>query len=103
MCRAQVRHSNGQRREGKYMQQTTRKKYGMAALLGLTLVMTAGTIQAQPDFSGAWTTYRGNGGPGAFSAPGGQISLTADAQKARDEFVMLTEGTNYGAGNACVG
>ncbi|MES2626587.1 MAG: hypothetical protein V4628_14980 [Pseudomonadota bacterium] len=58
---------------------------------------------AQPDFSGAWTTYRGNGGAGAFTAPAGEPKLTPTALAARKEFQSLTEGTNYGAGNACVG
>lgn len=58
----------------------------------------------RPDFSGAWTTYRGN--PGAAGASGrqlGEMKLTAEAAKARQDFISITEGTNHGAGNSCVG
>ena len=64
-------------------------------------------LQAQaadvPDFSGTWTTYRGGNGPGAFSAPPAQQKLTPEAQAARNDYISVTEGTNYSAGNACVG
>jgi hypothetical protein len=69
-------------------------------LAGFTAVEAA---EAQPDFSGAWTTYRGTGGAGATAAPGTQIKLNAAALAARKDFESVTEGTNYGAGNACVG
>jgi hypothetical protein len=57
----------------------------------------------QPDFSGAWTTFRGGAGAGAFGAPPGEPVLTEEAQAARNDFLSVTEGTNHGAGNACVG
>ena len=79
-----------------------RKRF--AGLLAFTVLtsLAAAEVAAQPDFSGAWTTYRGNGGPGA-AAPAIEIKLTAEAQAARKDFQSVTEGTNYGAGNACVG
>lgn len=73
-----------------------------AALLGVA-ALAASTVMAQPDFSGAWTTYRGNGGAGAFTAPGGQPKYKPEAQKAIADFRSVTEGTNHGAGNSCVG
>lgn len=74
-----------------------------AALLGVAS-LAAMAAQAQPDFSGAWTTYRGNGGPGAFTAPGGnQPRYKPEAVKAIADFRSVTEGTNHGAGNSCVG
>jgi hypothetical protein len=60
--------------------------------------------QARPDFSGAWTTYRGD--PRAAGGPSptlGELRLTPEAEKARQDFVSVTEGTNHGAGNSCVG
>ena len=79
-----------------------RKRF--AGLLAFTVLtsLAAAEVAAQPDFSGAWTTYRGNGGPGA-AAPAIEMKLTAEAQAARKDFQSVTEGTNYGAGNACVG
>lgn len=67
--------------------------------------LAASAVQAadMPDFSGAWTTYRGNGGAGAFAAPGGQLKLKPVALKAQQDFASVTEGTNHGAGNSCVG
>jgi hypothetical protein len=78
----------------------------LAGFLAFTMLASVGAAhaaEAQPDFSGAWTTYRGNGGPGAAAAPAAEIKLTAAAQAARKDFESVTEGTNYGAGNACVG
>jgi len=74
-------------------------------LLGLGLMASSFLVQAAelPDFSGAWSTYRGNGGAGAFAAPPGQIKLKPEAEAARADFASVTDGTNYGAGNACVG
>jgi hypothetical protein len=71
--------------------------------LGLSLATAAVQAAEVPDFSGAWTNYRGGGGAGAFRAPAGELQLTAEAQAARDNFLSLTEGTNHGAGNSCVG
>jgi hypothetical protein len=57
-----------------------------------------------PDFSGAWTTYRGNpGAPGGAFFMGPELKLTEAAEKARQDFISVTEGTNHGAGNSCVG
>jgi len=76
-----------------------------SALMAALCILAPVAIQAaeRPDFTGAWATYRGNGGAGAFSAPGGQLKLTPDAEKARQDFISVTEGTNHGAGNSCVG
>jgi hypothetical protein len=81
-------------------------KARFTGLLAFTLLAGTSTLlqaQDKPDFSGAWTTFRGNGGPGAFAAPGGEIKLTPAALAAQKDFQTLTQGTNYGAGNACVG
>ncbi|MDT8398323.1 MAG: hypothetical protein RQ899_06890 [Pseudomonadales bacterium] len=77
----------------------------IAAALALSMLSGLNTVQAaeHPDFSGTWTTWRGNGGAGAFAAPGGEIKLTAAAKAARQDYLSITEGTNYSPGNACVG
>ena len=73
------------------------------SLLVLPLITSA--ANNPPDFSGAWTTYRGN--PGAAGGPsrfmGGELKLVPAAEKARQDFISITEGTNHGAGNSCVG
>ena len=75
---------------------------GYTALL-TTLFLASPLALSQPDFSGAWTTYRGNQGAGAFAAPAGEIKLKPEAQAARRDFESVTEGTDHGAGNSCVG
>ena len=78
----------------------------LAGAAGVLCAVLAGVLQAaeRPDFTGAWTTYRGTGGAGAFSAPGGaQPKYKPEAQKAIADFRSVTEGTNHGAGNSCVG
>ena len=77
-------------------------------IVGMLSVMfcmgTAAPLAAQhPDFSGAWTTYRGGGGAGAFSAPQAEIKLNEKAQAARKDYLSVTDGTNHGPGNSCVG
>lgn len=67
------------------------------------LALSSLAAQAQPDFSGAWTTYRGAGGAGAFAAPQAQVKHKPEAQKAIQDYLSVTEGTNYAPGNACVG
>lgn len=65
---------------------------------------SAFAADAHPDFSGAWTTYRGN--PGVAGGPSRsqvELKLTPVAEQARQDFISVTEGTNYGSGNACVG
>lgn len=74
---------------------------GLAVLAAA--IVAAPLAMAQPDFTGTWTTYRGDGGAGAFAAPQGTLKLTPPAQAARRDFESVTEGTNHGAGNACVG
>jgi hypothetical protein len=71
--------------------------------LAICLVTAVGQAAEYPDFSGAWTTFRGGAGAGAFNAPQGELALTEEAEAARNDFRSVTEGTNYGAGNACVG
>jgi hypothetical protein len=73
-----------------------------------SLLLCIGSVVAHaadpPDFNGAWTTFRGGGGgAGAFNAPNGEYMLNATGRAARDDFVSVTEGTNHGSGNACVG
>ncbi len=79
-----------------------------AQVLGCLLLSHAcgaGVAQAAetPDFTGAWTTYRGTPTAGAFAAPNAQIKLKPHAQKAWQDYQSLIEGTNYSPGNACVG
>jgi hypothetical protein len=74
-----------------------------ALSIGLGMGAAYAQTGSHPDFSGAWTTFRGAQGAGAFSAPGGELLLTDEAKAARDDFISVTEGTNYGSGNACVG
>jgi hypothetical protein len=73
--------------------------------MAFAVVAGAPAIQAQehPDFSGAWTTYRGTPQAGAFTAPAGGPKLNAEAQAAVADYQAVTEGTDYSAGNACVG
>jgi hypothetical protein len=77
-------------------------------IIGMLSVMfcigMATPLAAQhPDFNGAWTTYRGGGGAGAFTAPQSEVKLTDKAQAARKDYLSVTEGTNHGPGNSCVG
>lgn len=74
-----------------------------ALSLGLC-IGTAGLAAAEPpDFSGAWGTYRAPAGAGAFSAPADELKLTEEARAARNDFLSVTEGTDHGSGNSCVG
>ena len=64
----------------------------------------AEAMPSVPDFSGAWTTYRGApAAAGAFTAPAGGPKLTAVAQAAVADYKSVTEGTDYSPGNACAG
>jgi hypothetical protein len=75
-----------------------------ASIAALLLATSAGLAQEHPDFSGAWTTYRGNpNAAGAAARPTVQLKLTAQAQAAVDTYRGLIEGTDYSPGNACVG
>lgn len=75
-----------------------------AVIPALILAASAVIAQDRPDFSGAWTTYRGNpNAAGAAAPPVGQLQLKPDAQAAVDAYRSLIEGTNYSPGNACVG
>jgi hypothetical protein len=70
----------------------------------LILAAAAVTAQERPDFSGAWTTYRGNpNAAGAAARPAVQLPLKPQAQAAADAYRSLIDGTNYAPGNACVG
>jgi len=79
--------------------------FASATFVAVSLFPTLSTAADTPDFSGAWTTYRGNpgapGGPSRFM--GGELKLKPQAEKARQDFISVTEGTNHGAGNSCVG
>ena len=80
------------------------KRRSSIAAIALALSLVAVAAHAdEPDFSGAWTTYRGTGGAGRFIGTGDQPVYTEAAQKARADFISVTEGTNHGAGNSCVG
>ena len=73
------------------------------AVLTITLFLSPFIIAAdQPDFSGAWNTYRG--GPTDANGPDtSRLALKPEAQAAVDAYRALIEGTNYAPGNACVG
>jgi hypothetical protein len=82
---------------------TTMRIVGALAL-GMCLAVAAAPAAEHPDFSGAWTSYRGaGGGDRRRGAARDEPKLTEAARAARDDFLSLTEGTNHGAGNACVG
>jgi len=72
----------------------------MTALSSATFAQSA---DDPPDFSGAWTTYRAGGGAGRFTGTGNSPEYNELAQQAIDDFRSVTEGTNHGAGNSCVG
>ena len=78
---------------------------GAIGTLSLTVWSMSLAVSAadRPDFNGAWTNFRPTGGAGAFSATGGELKLNKEAQAVRADFVSVTEGTNHGAGNSCVG
>lgn len=84
---------------------TTLIRYCLVSLLPIGLCSGISSAQAadHPDFSGSWTNYRTAGGAGRFTAPGGEMKLNAKAIVARADFISITEGTNHGAGNSCVG
>ncbi|MES2605341.1 MAG: hypothetical protein V4603_10415 [Pseudomonadota bacterium] len=64
----------------------------------------APAVQALPDFSGAWTTYRGTpGAAGAANPAANTPKLTPEAEAAVADYRSVTEGTDYSPGNACVG
>lgn len=89
--------------KGKYMTSIMKKSTALGFILGVALFQSGVQAAEVPDFSGAWTTYRGGSGAGAFGAPAGNPELTAAAEKARQDFTSVTDGTNHGAGNSCVG
>jgi hypothetical protein len=72
-------------------------------LAAFCIAAASAQAPAPPDFSGAWTTFRGGQGAGAFSAPQGEIKLTKAAEAARQDYLSVTKGTNHGPGNSCVG
>jgi hypothetical protein len=79
------------------------KKRIVSALSAALIVATVVQADEARDFNGAWTRFRGEQRAGAFAAPAGEIELTAKARLAREDFLSVTEGTNHGPGNACVG
>ncbi len=72
-----------------------------------TSLASAAAAQAltdgKPDFTGIWTNYRAANVAGAFTAPAGEVRLNPIGQKARDDYLAVTEGTDYAPGNSCVG
>ena len=89
------------------MRHSIRGKERMSPRLLAKIVLSfclVSAAQAQtPNFNGAWTNFRGPQGAGAFFAPPEEPALTAAGEKARADFTAVTEGTNHGAGNSCVG
>lgn len=77
----------------------------LKASLLAALFISSPILAQVPDFSGAWASYRSDAGPGGITrAPqGGGLMLKPEAQAAVDDFRSVTEGTNHGAGNSCVG
>ena len=77
------------------------------ALAALCLGLMAGPAAAEstdrPDFSGAWTTYRGDEVSAAVVTDAAAPQLTPEAESARQDYLSVTEGTDYAPGNACVG
>jgi hypothetical protein len=67
----------------------------------LLLAASVASAQDHPDFSGAWTTYRG--GPQADRRATPEFKFTPEAQAAVADYKSVTEGTDYSPGNACVG
>lgn len=72
-----------------------------AASTAFLLATSLASAQDHPDFSGAWTTYRGTPGAGARVTP--EFKFTAEGQAAVAAYKSVTEGTDYSPGNACVG
>ncbi len=80
------------------------KKISTGLAAAITLAVLTTQVQAQPDFSGAWTTYRAaGGGAGRATPPPEQPKYKEVAQKAVADYRSVTEGTDYSPGNACVG
>lgn len=80
------------------------KKISTGLAVAVTLAALTTQVQAQPDFSGAWTSYRApGGGAGRATPPAEQPKYNAIAQKAVADYRSVTEGTDYSPGNACVG
>jgi len=76
----------------------------MYAVCAFGAFLTAAVgAQQVPDFSGAWASYRSESGGRGASVTAGEYRLTPAAQAARSDFLAVTEGTNHGPGNACVG
>lgn len=67
----------------------------------LVLAASLAAAQDQPDFSGAWTTYRAAGAPATRATP--ELKLTPAGQAAVAAYRSVVEGTDYSPGNACVG
>jgi hypothetical protein len=76
-------------------------RMGLVGLLAASTLCTA--VQAQPDFSGAWTTYRGTPVSGAVAVGNGAAKLKPVAQAAVKDYQAVIQGTDHSPGNACVG
>jgi hypothetical protein len=75
----------------------------VVALCILPLAWTTTGASEPPDFSGAWTVLRGAEETGRFGVPRETPRLTAAGESARANYLSVTEGTNHGPGNSCVG
>jgi hypothetical protein len=67
------------------------------------LLVASAVAAAEPDFSGAWTTYRGTPGAAAGGRATPELKLTPEGQAAVAAYRSVVEGTDYSPGNACVG
>lgn len=78
---------------------------GFAAVALVCLGAAPAIAQMQhPDFTGLWTTYRGDGGGGGgrnAEVPG--LSLTPEAQAKVERYRSAIENTNFSPGAYCVG
>jgi len=82
---------------------TNKKVRAVQPLLLACLLSPAAYAADVPDFSGAWTTYRGTPVAAGVAQTSNQPKLKPEAVAAQRDYLAVTEGTDYSPGNACVG
>ena len=83
-----------------------RSERTMALILSGALCLCVSLAHAQagrPDFTGAWGNFSTERIDRASALPPGEMRLNVAGRSARQDFLSVTEGTNHGAGNACLG
>ena len=78
----------------------------MSSILTSALIVWSSLANAQtarPDFTGAWGNFSEERIDRASALPPGEMQLNAAGRSARQDFLSVTEGTNHGAGNSCLG